>query len=56
MKHKIFALGALLICMLSLAACGNSVNYNTVAGSRYDENVFSKEGAEKAGNAMHILR
>ncbi|SDB17696.1 OadG family protein [Butyrivibrio sp. INlla16] len=44
MKHKILALGVTLICMLSLAACGNSIQYNTVAGSRYDENVFSKDG------------
>ena len=44
MKHKILALGVTLICMLSLAACGSSINYDTVAGSRYDENVFSKEG------------
>lgn len=44
MKHKILALGVTLICMLSLAACGNSIQYDTVAGSRYDENVFSKEG------------
>ena len=44
MKHKILALGVTLMCMLSLAACGNSIQYDTVAGSRYDENVFSKEG------------
>ncbi|WP_026526943.1 OadG family protein [Butyrivibrio sp. VCD2006] len=44
MKHKILALGVTLICMLSLAACGDSTQYNTVAGSRYDENTFSKEG------------
>ena len=44
MKHKILALGVTLICMLSLAACGNSIKYNTVAGSRYDEATFTKEG------------
>ncbi|WP_050008245.1 OadG family protein [Butyrivibrio sp. WCE2006] len=44
MKHKIFALGVTLICMLGLSACGQNIQYNTVAGSRYDESVFSKEG------------
>ncbi|WP_051656623.1 OadG family protein [Butyrivibrio sp. AE3004] len=44
MKHKIFALGVTLICMLGLSACGDNIQYNTVAGSRYDESVFSKDG------------
>ncbi len=43
MKHKIFALGVTLICMLGLTACGNSTQYNTVAGSRYDETYFTKD-------------
>ena len=43
MKHKIFALGVTLICMLGLCACSESIEYNTVAGSRYDENTFTKE-------------
>ncbi|WP_049945306.1 OadG family protein [Butyrivibrio sp. AC2005] len=43
MKHKIFALGVTLICMLGLTACGSSIQKNTVAGSRYDEAVFTKD-------------
>ncbi len=43
MKHKILALGVTLICMLSLAACGDNIKYDTVAGSRYDETTFNKE-------------
>ena len=43
MKHKIFALGVTLICMLGLCACSDNTQYNTVAGSRYDEATFNKE-------------
>ncbi len=43
MKHKIFALGVTLICMLGLTACGSSIQYDTVAGSRYDEATFNKD-------------
>ena len=43
MKHKIFALGVTLICMLGLTACGENIQYNTVAGSRYDEMTFTKD-------------
>ncbi len=43
MKHKIFALGVTLICMLGLCACGSNIKYDTVAGSKYDEATFSKE-------------
>ena len=44
MKHKIFALGVTLICMLGLCACGDSIQYDTLAGSKYDEATFSKDG------------
>lgn len=43
MKHKILALGVTLMCMLSLAACGDNIKYDTVAGSKYDETTFNKE-------------
>ena len=36
-------IGLLFACMLSLSACGDSTQYNTVAGSRYDENTFTME-------------
>ncbi len=43
MKHKIFALGVTLVCMFGLSACGESIEYDTVAGSRYDEATFNKD-------------
>lgn len=43
MKHKILALGVTLICILGLTACGDNIQYNTVAGSRYDESTFTRE-------------
>ena len=43
MKHKILALGVTLICMLGLTACGDGIQYDTVAGSKYDETVYTKE-------------
>lgn len=52
MKHKIFALGVTLICMLGLTACGNSIQYNTVAGSRYDETYFTKEYLLSVANTL----
>ena len=52
MKQKILAFGVTLICMLSLAACGSSIQYNTVAGSRYDENTFSKDGLMQYAQAI----
>ena len=52
MKHKIFALGVTLICMLGLTACGNSTQYNTVAGSRYDETYFTKDYLVSVANTL----
>ncbi|MBE5858799.1 MAG: hypothetical protein E7301_01560 [Butyrivibrio sp.] len=42
MKHKIFALGVTLVCILGLTACGDTTQYNTVAGSKYKEEVFNQ--------------
>ncbi len=42
MKHKIFALGVTLVCILGLTACGDTTKYNTVAGSNYKEDVFNE--------------
>ncbi|MBQ7679164.1 MAG: OadG family protein [Butyrivibrio sp.] len=46
MKHKsmkICALGAALLLTLGLTACGDTTQWNTVAGSRYDEMTFTSE-------------
>lgn len=43
MKHKIFALGVTLICILGLTACGETIQKNTVAGSRYDAETFTMD-------------
>ncbi|MCR5101791.1 MAG: OadG family protein [Butyrivibrio sp.] len=41
MKRKILTLGATLACLVGLTACGTAVN--TVAGSDYDESVFTSD-------------
>jgi len=41
MKRKLLTLGATLVCLVGLTACGSSVN--TVEGSDYDPTVFTSE-------------
>ncbi len=43
MKHKIMVLGVMISCLLGLTACGSSVNYNTVEGSRYHSELFTSQ-------------
>ncbi|MCR5404417.1 MAG: OadG family protein [Butyrivibrio sp.] len=43
MKHKILALGVMISCLLGLTACGSTVNYNTVEGSRYHTKLFTSQ-------------
>ena len=46
MKHKIFVLGLILSCLLGLTACGSEINYDSVEGSRYHPDYFTKENIE----------
>lgn len=43
MKHKILALGVMISCLLGLTACGSTINYNTVEGSRYHSKLFTSQ-------------
>ena len=46
-KRKLLLTGILTVMLFVLSACSGSVNYNTVEGSLYNQEAFSKEAIEQ---------
>lgn len=52
MKHKLLVLGVMVTSLLSLTACGDTTQYNTVEGSKYSSDVFTTEWVNAYATAI----